>query len=164
MAEPNESLEDLRRRIIFSWHVQRGSTVWAPWGKSGWSAVVIRKAQRKWAIGMRVKPNTLKETAKGKVPVGRLVKRDPARKGKDRPEFTPDEVFAEIEAAEETARAEKEARIEEKAAQERLAEEPLEPSPENSGDELVPARKRISDKQLQKLLGLLNDDSTTDDW
>jgi len=89
----DEQLKDLRKRILLPWQVQRGSAVWAPWGKSGWSAVNVMKAQRKWAHGMRVKPQTGKETAKGKIPMDRLIKRDPKLKGKDRPQFTPDEVF-----------------------------------------------------------------------
>jgi hypothetical protein len=164
VTDTNESLEDLRKRIIFSWHVQRGTTVWAPWGPSGWSAVVIRNVKCKWATGMRVKPTTLKDSGKGKVPLGRLVKRDPAQKGKDRPAFPPTEVFAEIAMAEETARAEKLARKEEKEAAQRLTEEPQESPPEDTDDASVSERKRISDERLQELLGLLGDESTTDDW
>lgn len=89
-----DQLTALQKRILLPWQVQRGSTVWAPWGKSGWSAVDIKKAQRKWAKGMRVKPNTGKEVAQGKVPLDRLLKRDPKLKGKDRPGLSPTEVFA----------------------------------------------------------------------
>jgi len=89
-----DQLTLLRRRILLPWQVQRGSNVWAPWGKSGWSAVEIREPQRKWAKGLRVKPATGEEVAKGKVPIGRLLKRDPMLKGKDRPSLTPDEIFA----------------------------------------------------------------------
>ena len=96
MTEANEELTEVRRRILADFQVQRGSEVWAPWGKSGWSAVVIRKPLRKKADGMRVKPKTGEEVAKGKVPKDRLVRRDSALKGKDRPGFTPEEVFAHL--------------------------------------------------------------------
>ena len=90
-----DQLAELRKRILAPWMVQRGSTVWAPWGKTGWSAVEIKLAQRKWAKGIRVKPHNGKEVAQGKVPLDRLIKRDPKKKGKDRPEFPPSEVFSQ---------------------------------------------------------------------
>jgi len=100
-----EQLAELRKRILLPWQVQRGSSVWAPWGKSGWSAVVVKTPQRKWALGMRVKPATGDEVAKGKVPKGRLIKRDLSLKGKDRPEATPEEIFAPMEKADAEAAA-----------------------------------------------------------
>ena len=58
--------------------------------------MVIKRPFRKKADGMRVNPRTEEEVAKGKVPKDRLIRRDPKTKGKDRPEFTPEEVFAHI--------------------------------------------------------------------
>ena len=58
--------------------------------------MVIKRPFRKKADGMRVNPRTEEEVAKGKVPKDRLIRRDPKLKGKDRPEFTPEEVFAHI--------------------------------------------------------------------
>jgi len=91
-----DQLVALRQRILVDFQVQRGSAVWAPWGKTGWSAMVIKRLFRKKVEGMRVKPRTEEEVAKGKVLKDRLIRRDPKLKGKDRPEFTPEEAFAHV--------------------------------------------------------------------
>jgi len=161
-----EQLAELRRRILLPWQVQRGSSVWAPWGKSGWSAVVVKTSQRKWAVGMRVKPATGDEVAKGKVPKGRLIKRDLSLKGKDRPEATPEEVFAPMEKADADAAAlKKQAKAKTKA--------PPEPKLRSEVDLVEPEKRVIRDaawfkKSWDKTFGegawdadLTNDD---DDW
>jgi hypothetical protein len=169
-----EQTKALRKRILLPWQVQRGTTAWAPWGKSGWSAVIVRTTQRKWAKGVRVKPHNETETAKGKIPMERLLRRDPKLKGKDRPGCTPDEAFAFLE-------------------EEKAAKKPKTPSPAvEKTDGTVewasardigthretaeqkqarlnpPARQELTKEErqerAQRLLDLFDDDSTDDDW
>jgi hypothetical protein len=174
VTDTSDELTALRQRIMAPCHVHRGTTVWAPWGKSGWSAVVIKTTQRKWAKGMRVKPKTGEETAKGKVPMDRLLRRDPELKGKDRPGYPPDEVFAHRETEPEV--------VEPEETEPRVAEDGLadwctlafargKESPEQKKARLsVPGTTGLSEKEkearferLRKLLEGL-DGSTTDDW
>ena len=94
----SEELKAVRKRILMDWQVQRGTNAWAPWGESGWSAVHIKKPLRKRAEGFRVKPHNGEKSGKRgcKVAKDRLIKRNPDLKGKDRPKFSPDEVFAHM--------------------------------------------------------------------
>lgn len=147
----DEELESLRKRILAPFQAQRGTHVWAPWGKTGWSAVEIMVPSRKWAKGMRVKPRTGEHTAKGKVSLLRLIKRDPKLKGKDRPMLPPDAVFTLPEP--------------------KKKEEPVEdPQPEPEKPKPAP-RKRLSEaqelKRARKIYDLLAgnvDEDPTDDW
>jgi len=84
-------------------------------------------------------------TTKGKVRRSRLVKRDEAQQGKDRPTMSPSEVFPE-----ETAPAPKQ------AAKVAKAQEPERPR--------TPEEKEAKLASLQKLMDLFDDDSTDDDW
>jgi len=146
----DETLEAVRKRILAPFQAQRGVPVWAPWGASGWSAVVILKPSHKWAKGLRVKPATGKEVSEGKVPLDQLIKRDQSLKGKDRPGFAPSEVFAHREPAEAEAEPEK--------IPEPVVEEPK-PKP----------KKKMSEagslKRAKKIFGLIGNGSfNDDDW
>jgi len=81
----------LRRRV--DWQVQKGFTGWAPWGESGWSAVVVTTANYRWCQVNRVNARTEEVVAKGKVKRDRMLARDPEQKGKDKPGVPPTEVF-----------------------------------------------------------------------
>jgi hypothetical protein len=133
----NEQLQAVKSRILLPWQAQRGSHVWSPWGTSGWSAVEITKPSRKWAKGVRIKPNTGEQGAKAKVNLERLVRRDPALKGKDRPGFTPDEVFAHLDEHDAKEKAEQEERERQRQVAERKklerAEAPPKPKKETAG-------------------------------
>lgn len=153
MPEP-EDLAALRKRILAPFQIQRGSRVWAPWGVSGWSAIEVVKPSRKWVKGYRIKPATDERGATAKVPLDRLLKRDPALKGKDKPEQTPDEVFAHMP----------------------KPEKPKEPEPPPAAPP-PPAKpeKPLTERQqkkaekdhaasMKRLFDLFKDQSTTDDW
>jgi len=169
-----DQLKALRIRILLPWAVLRGSTVWAPWGKSGWSAVVIKTTSRKWAKGMRVKPHNEKETAQGRVPMERLIKRDPKLKGKDRPELTPDEIFAKPDKAPVEEPPEDYSSTPAAWANTRDAgthrETPeqkhrrLHPPGWKPDSEMTQEEIAARNESIRKLLDLIDDNSTTDDW
>lgn len=169
-----EQLMALRKRILAPFQAQRGANVWAPWGKSGWSAVVIMKAQRKWAKGIRVKPHNGEETAKGRVPMSQLISRDPKLKGKDRPSLTPAEIFAEPEKEPEP--------VEEipvvptpprktdsrdfgtfrESSEQREAR--LNPPGHKPRSEMTKTEQKRHDKRMKQIFNLLEDDSNDADW
>ena len=180
----DEDLKDIRKRILADFQVQRGTNAWAPWGKSGWSAVEVRNPQRKWAQVHRVKPATGERSGKttGKVRKDKLVKRDPKLKGKDRPEFSPDEVFAKIDEYVEEQKKVKEAakdaptkpgdRVQwasgadigtwRETPEQRHAR--LHPPGWKPDSEKTPEELAAQQKKLEELLDLLGDDSTDSDW
>jgi hypothetical protein len=148
----DEELEALRKRILAPWQAQRGTNVWAPWRKTGWSAVEIVAPSRKWAKGMRVNPRTGEHTAKGKVSLARLIKRDPKLKGKDRPALTPDAIFT----------------LPEPAVKEEPQEEPqVEPEIVMEKPKLQPKSEEeeaASIRRAKRLFELFGDEPTPDDW
>jgi len=146
-------LKELRLRILAPFQAQRGTNVWAPWGPSGWSAVVILKPKCKWATGLRVKPNNGKEVSEGKVPLGRLLRRDPKLKGKDRPTFSPDVVFAH-------RKAEEEKKMEPEPAGVVTPPPPPVETPEQKIKRTASERLR----RAQRIVELFGSDTTPDDW
>jgi hypothetical protein len=151
----SEDLAALRKRILLPFQIQRGSRVWAPWGVSGWSAIEVVKPSRKWAKGYRVKPATDERGAAAKIPLDRLLKRDPAQKGKDKPEQTPDEVFAHVPK-------------EEPKKEEAKKPAPTPPPTPSAPSPPPPPPKPVSEKErakgIQRLIDMFGDGSTTDDW
>jgi hypothetical protein len=124
-----------------------GKPYWAGMGNTRWSAVQITSIKRKWATADRVNPSSNEVTKRGaKVKVAELVKRDPGRKGKDKPQSPPSEVFAKV----------REIEAESKAQMKDVPEPEPAPAKERNG--------KLRSSQIQKLLALLDDDSTVDDW
>jgi hypothetical protein len=179
----NAQLQEHRKRILLPWQVQQNSTVWAPWGKTGWSAVVVKTPQRKWAKGMRVKPHNGKENGKGKVPMDRLIKRDPELKGKDRPDFTPEEIFAPLQEIAEKVETlaeqpvvvpeeEDDGHVEWAHARDmgthretdRQRQARLHPPGRKPEEEMTPKEIKARDKRMDKILDLTGDDATDEDW
>src|SRR3990167_1181484 len=73
-----------------------GMNAWVAWGDSGWSAIKIVSIGRKYAKVERVNPKTGKFiTRKAKAKISELVRRNPRKKGKDKPAAPPKEIFAE---------------------------------------------------------------------
>lgn len=142
-----DDLVKLRDRILLPFQIRRGSNVWAPWGVSGWSAIEVVTPSRKWAKGYRVKPATNERGPQGKVPLDRLLKRDPSLKGKDKPEHTPDEVFAHVV---------KESPPEPK--------KPVEERPAPPPEPVKPLSEKEQRKRMKKLLDMFADGTTTSDW
>ena len=140
------ALKEAQGRVRFEWQVMVGQHYWAPWGNSGWSAIILTKLSRVWCRASRVDPRTSDVTTHtGKVRRDRLVKRDPALKGKDRPVGSPEEIVPQTVPAEpepETAST-------------------LAPKPEVERSQAEQAK---IDADVAKLLGLLDDESTADDW
>ena len=149
-AEIREAaLTALQKRVRLDFQIQKGSTGWAPWGESGWSAIVVTTPNYKWCQVKRVNARTGEPVAKGKVLRARVVSRDPEQKGKDKPSLRPDEVFEgmndePIESASEDA-----------------VEAPTASEPEVP---LTPEEKAARAASVADLLGLLDDDSSDEDW
>ena len=138
---------------LFPIHIGAGGTYWAAKGDTKWSAVRVLKVLRVRAEVERVIPrNGNVIHRKGKVRLDELVKRDPKRKGKDKPKAPPAEVFESVRAA----------RIQEKHAVPATSE-PI-PEPEPKPEPPRPPGKRLSSEEVDKLFELVNDDSTDDDW
>lgn len=78
--------------------------------------------------------------------VAELIKREPKLKGKDKPEAPPSEVFARSRELEKTSEVEPK------------NEPKPEVKPKASGN------GKVSPETMAKLLALLDDDSTIDDW
>jgi len=126
--------------------------------------VVVKTPQRKWAQGMRVKPATGVEVAKGKIPKGRLIKRDPKLKGKDRPGATPEEIFAPLEKAEAEEKAiKKQAKVE---AEAKLAAQSPKPEPNPATDKKIQRDEEWFKNSWEKTFGPGSWDEATadDDW
>lgn len=160
MDEIDDELRSVRARILLPWQVYRDTTAWAPWGKSGWSAIRIKTTSRKWASGIRVKPHNNKDSGKGRVRIDRLVKRDPELKGKDRPAFTPEETFAVLNKQEAKEKSEKK---KVKQAQQ-VVEIKSEPIVEEKRVVRPPRSKNKTDRNIERLFASLKDDTTSDDW
>jgi hypothetical protein len=128
--------------------VMVGRPYWAAFGDRRWSAVQIVTIKRKWANADRVNPSSNQVTKRGaRVKVTELVKRDPELKGKDKPQSPPVEVFAKV----------------------REVEKPIEPVEEETVPKpkrklRSPESERVRAEHVGKLLGLLDDQSTVDDW
>jgi hypothetical protein len=81
-------------RALMPHEIHRGGSYWAPWGDSGWSAVVVQRLGHKRARVERVNPRTLEAAdTKGWARLDEMVKRDPKAKGKDRPTTPHEELF-----------------------------------------------------------------------
>lgn len=95
----------------------------------------------------------------GKVKKDRLVKRDPKLKGKDRPSLSPDEVFGkptdDPDTTDENVGAEAETTAE--APPVPVVIEPV----KKSASKKTEAERRAA---VERLLDLIDDGSTTDDW
>lgn len=148
-----DDLPALRKRILFPFQIQRGSRVWAPWGVSGWSAIEVVSPSRKWAKGYRVKPATEERGAKAKIPLDRLLKRDPSLKGKDKPEHSPDDVFAHMPKPEKKPK-----------EPEPPPTPPSPPPPTKPEKPEKPLTEKQRLKRIQHLLDLFPEQLTTDDW
>jgi len=143
-----EALRALRLRLRCDFQVQTGSKGWAPWGASGWSAIVVTKAHYKWCRVNRVNSKTGEVAAKGKVRRDQILSRDPEQKGKDKPSQPPGDVFVpkpDEETSTPTPTPQK---------------APVEPTKVPSSAEEM-ATKVV---RIDELLGLIDDDSTSDDW
>jgi hypothetical protein len=84
-------------RPLNTWNIGEGGHYWASWGSKGWTAVLVISVARKWAKVRRLDPKTgtLKKRT-SKVRLDELVKRDPKKKGKDKPKVGPADVFAGV--------------------------------------------------------------------
>lgn len=150
------AVKEAKARVSFEWQICVGAAYWAPWGPQGWSAVVVTKLLGHiWCRADRVNPSTGEVApTKGRVRRDRLVKRDPALKGKDRPAAGPDEIVPLPEPDE--------------------PDEPDEPEPELAPEPRVEQPEKIPEtgeeraaraERLTHLLDLMIDDkSTTSDW
>jgi len=140
-----EALAALIRRRRFDWQVTLRFTGWAPWGVSGWCAVVVTRAHHKWCHVNRVNPRTEKMTSVGKVLRARIVHRDPELKGKDKPHVPPTAVFEELSAP---------------------PVAPLETPPDAIERTTRKRRENPVERVIDpaKLLDLLDDQSTESDW
>jgi len=130
-------------RFLADWSVCKGTTAWAAWGGSGWSAVTIITPARVWATAKRVDARSGEPVTEktAHVRMDRLVRRDAALKGKDKPTLLPSEVFPQEDDDGE--------------------QEPAEPeATETRPPEIVDAVR----KRLPKLMDLVGDDATIDDW
>lgn len=172
MNTSDEELKLLRRRILLDFQIQRGTNAWAPWGQSGWSAVEVQKAQRKWAQVHRIKPATGERSGKttGKVRKDQLIKRDPALKGADRPEFTPEEIFTEAVTPEDVTVELSPPVVEEKQV-EAVLDRPASmlgaralTAPAEQRPKLTPREHKAKIEAIERALALIDDDSTEDDW
>jgi hypothetical protein len=140
------ALAEIKGRVRLDWQVTLGHSYWAPWGDTGWSAVVITRLKRVWCRARRVNPRTEETTTtKANVRRDRLVKRDPDLKGKDRPAFPVDALFSSV------------------AEEPEPIEEP-EPAPKPQPKPLTPEEKAAQAQRMSGLMSLLDDDSTTSDW
>jgi hypothetical protein len=154
--EPTETelhaaaVKEAKMRVSFEWQATVGHPYWAPWGKSGWSAVVLTELKRVWCSAYRVNPSSQATTAtKARVRRDRLVKRDPALKGKDRPPEGPEIVAPKPGPMWEPAAPEPEPAV--------VA--PTKPTePERSPEEQMDRAKKVAD------LFELTDSNTSDDW
>ena len=91
-------LAEVKRRWIIPWEVGPKTRAWAPWGATGWSAVDIKATSRVWCRANRVDPRTgATVSTTAKVRRDRLIKRDPALKGKDRPPVRPEDAIPKPE-------------------------------------------------------------------
>lgn len=140
------ALAEARSRVSLEWQACTGKPYWAPWGNSGWSAVVLTELSRVWCRASRVNPRTGEVTTEqGRVRRDRLVQRDPALGGKDRPAGSPKEI------------------VPPPAPAESVEPEPEDPVPK-PGVERTPERQVEIDATTKKLLELLDDGSTINDW
>jgi hypothetical protein len=140
------AVAEAKARVRFEWQVSVGQAYWSPWGEDGWSAVVLTELKRIWCRARRVDPRTGEVTSeKAKVRRDRLVKRDPALKGKDRPPDRPSVIVPPATRPAETA-----APVPE-----------LCPTPTV---ERTPGEQACVNAAVAELLKLLDDDSTTSDW
>jgi len=138
--------------------IRKGGCYWAAWGTTGWSAIEVTDVKRKFVQATRVHPKTNERVKTGcRVRISKLLERNPALKGKDRPNNSPPEVFAVVEALEAPAP---------------VPPPPPAPEPEPA-PEPVPAPvavERTPEERIRlraKLVALLDgfeDDSTEDDW
>jgi len=134
---------------VLSYNVMDGGHYWAAWGKSGWSAVRVLETKRKTAEAERVDPKTgAITTRKAKVRLDRLVRRDPKLKGEDRPGNPPAEVFIEVLSAPEPSK----------------VEEPKIVSAQKPQMKRTPEEEKARRKEMERLLDLFEDKSTTDYW
>gem|GEM_PF-6502210 len=139
---PPTPVEEAQARLLLPWQVGPRWTCWAPYGDGAWSAVEIVSTSRVWGRAKRVDPKTGEEAAsrRANVRLGRLLRRDPALKGADRPGCRPDELWP--------------------------SEEPGEDEEGNAKDVTIlgePSRPLTAEARAN-LLAMIPDDSTTDDW
>lgn len=149
---PEERLAEEKRRIILDFQVWSGVHAWSPFGET-WTAVTVRRTKRVLGKADRVDARTNERKGKANIRVTRLVRRDPEAKGDDKPTHTPDEVFAEQIKIEERAA---------QAAEERKARKGWLDRPEPEPEERADPEERA--KRVERLLELLGDDATIDDW
>jgi hypothetical protein len=82
---------------VLKHHVCEGSDYWASWGSKGWTAVRVIQAKRVFANVARINPKTNETKSRNaKVRLDEMVKRDPKKKGKDKPKVSPAVVFEEV--------------------------------------------------------------------
>lgn len=146
------ALKETQQRVLLPWYPQPKTTAWAPWGTSGWSAVVVTTVNHKWVRVRRVNPKTEERVAKGKARKNRLVRRDPELKGKDKPAQSPLEVFPDLDEAQ--------------AGQD--DSDTMTALPVSRRDRpkpvLTPEEQAQKAARVEQLIGLLDDDSADDDW
>ena len=147
------ALKETQKRVMLPWFPQPKTTAWAPWGTSGWSAVVVSVVYHKWARVKRVNAKTGETVATGKARKDRLVKRDPALKGKDKPAQSPLEVFPDLDAAQ-VGQDDSDA----------VAALPASQAHKPVAAAQTPEEKKRRLQCVHKLLSTLDDDGTDDDW
>jgi len=154
------AVEEARGRVLYDLRIDVDQPYWYPWGKTGWSAVVVTELGRIWCSASRVKPRTGEIVSKnGRVRRDRLVRRDPALRGKDRPAGTPPEIVpAPAAPAETEAAAQVSAGPVLEPTQVPVPAQNPEPGVERTPEEEAAHQKRIAD-----IFGT-SDSSDIDDW
>ena len=150
----------LRKRIRCDFQIQKGSKGWTPYGKTGWSAIVVILPHYKWCEVKRVNAKTGEIVAKGKVRRTRILSRDPELKGKDKPTQPPTAVFDGMD--DELSTSERETAVEAPTAHT--------PTTTTTPPGWKPPQQRTPEEEaehaakMEKLMSFLDDDSTTEDW
>jgi len=145
------AIQEAQDRVAFEWRIYEGQHYWAPWGESGWSAVVITRLKRTWCRVSRVNPRTgALTTNKGRVRRDLLVKRDPALQGKDRPMVVPTEIQPLMTPAEPATLTEPEPEP-----------EPISAAVPKPGVERTPSEDAVYQERIAELLG---GGLESDDW
>ena len=132
------------------WLVQARTTIWAPFGQTGWSAIEVTEVSRVWGRGHRVNPSSQKHGAKGKFRIEWVISRNPKLKGKDKPHVPPSIALAHLKVKKELEPVPMKKEI--------VVEEP------KPVVQRTPKEESATRKKLNKLFDLLKDKSTDEDW
>jgi len=149
----DDQLKALRQRQLTKWMLHAGSNVWAAYGDTKWSAIVVLDVGRVWGRGRVVNPRTGETKKDGrKFHLGRCLKRDPKKKGSDKPGLPPSKVFAQVK---EQERREKEIKREQSMA----------PRASSLPRARTPAEEAAAAERVKRLIERFHgEDDVADDW